>query len=384
MNVRFLHTSDWQIGATYWMLDADGQARLDQARLDAIRTMGTIAHDTNCAFMLVAGDIFDKNSLKKTTLNRALETIKSIPVPVYLLPGNHDPLTADSVFYQATQLDNVTVLDHTGPFTVTDHVELVAAPLLTRHTYEDPVARMLSTLDTPAPGTIRIACGHGAVDSHTSIAQPNTIDLATVTEALDNHLIDYLALGDTHSTRQLDEHNRIYYSGAPEVTDFHDFDGHPIGATTGSNETNSGNCLVVDITKDTTGPAAITVTPHTTGTWTFQAHTRDCNSQHDAEEFITFLKSFTDKPRTVIKYALIGTVDVATKQFLEHQLNELEPTFAALYPRTRLHHLTLNPSDDDLDNLNLNGYANQALKELIDNDETDALSLMFRLTQDQQ
>jgi len=54
--MRFLHTSDWQLGMTRRFLSEEAQARYTQARFDAIRTMGRIAKEKQCQFMLVCGD----------------------------------------------------------------------------------------------------------------------------------------------------------------------------------------------------------------------------------------------------------------------------------------------------------------------------------------
>ena len=56
--MRFLHTSDWQFGMTRHFLSEEAQARYTQARFDAIRTMGRIAKEKQCQFMLVCGDSF--------------------------------------------------------------------------------------------------------------------------------------------------------------------------------------------------------------------------------------------------------------------------------------------------------------------------------------
>jgi len=45
--IRFLHTSDWQLGMTRSFLSEEAQARYTQARFDAIRTMGRIAKKNN-------------------------------------------------------------------------------------------------------------------------------------------------------------------------------------------------------------------------------------------------------------------------------------------------------------------------------------------------
>ena len=84
--MRFLHTSDWQLGMTRRFLSEEAQARFD-----AIRTIGRIAREKQCQFMLVCGDSFESNQMDRKTVARAIEALKEVSVPVYLLPGNHDP-----------------------------------------------------------------------------------------------------------------------------------------------------------------------------------------------------------------------------------------------------------------------------------------------------
>jgi hypothetical protein len=65
-------------------------------------------------------------------------------VTFYLLPGNHDPLDAASVFrsraFTTDQPANVVVLDGAGPVAVAPGVELIAAPWSSKHPLTDLVA----------------------------------------------------------------------------------------------------------------------------------------------------------------------------------------------------------------------------------------------------
>ena len=72
--IRFLHTSDWQLGMTRHFLAEGAQERYTQSRFDAIRTMGRIAKDEKCQFMLVCGDAFESNQVDRKTVARAMET----------------------------------------------------------------------------------------------------------------------------------------------------------------------------------------------------------------------------------------------------------------------------------------------------------------------
>jgi DNA repair exonuclease SbcCD nuclease subunit len=71
--IRFLHTSDWQLGMTRHFLTEGAQERFSQARFDAIRTMGRVAKDENCQFMIVSGDAFESNQVDRKTTARAFE-----------------------------------------------------------------------------------------------------------------------------------------------------------------------------------------------------------------------------------------------------------------------------------------------------------------------
>ncbi|MEJ6014287.1 DNA repair exonuclease [Corynebacterium sp. H127] len=367
--VKFLHTSDWQLGMTRWFLEGEAQARFDDARLAAVSRIGEIAAAQGCAFIVVAGDVFESNSLHRRTLGRVLEVLKALPVPVYLLPGNHDPLTADSVFYSAEQVPGVHVLSDFTPVDIVPGVQLIGAPLLSKRAVEDRVAAALQTV--PDDDSLRILVGHGQVAGRGEV-KPDLIDLPTVEAAIASGKISYLALGDTHSTSPVGTTGAVWFSGSPEVTDFHDF------TTAGGGESNSGNVLVVSID----GTREVTVEQVPTGSWLFHAIEADLNSRADVEQFIARLDAYENKSRVAIKYGLRGTLDLSAMQLLERELERLEPVFASLKPRARHMDLVLQPEASDLEALNISGYAKDALQELLaaeDPDADAAVRLMFRL-----
>ena len=96
----------------------------------------------------------------------------------------------------------------------------------------------------------------------------------------------------------------------------------------------------MDIAKSAAAQAEVTVTETQIGTWRFDAISADVNSLDDVRDFITQLDAYPRKDRTVIKYSLVGAVDLATRQHLEAELARLRPLFAHLYPRTRTMNLT--------------------------------------------
>src|SRR5918998_822685 len=116
--MRFVHTADWQLGMTRYFLNGEAQPRYSAARRDVVAGLGPLAAGAGAEFVVVAGDVFEDNQLAPRDVSLSLEAIRAIGLPVYLLPGNHDPLDAASVYtsplFAAECPENVTVLDRAG------------------------------------------------------------------------------------------------------------------------------------------------------------------------------------------------------------------------------------------------------------------------------
>ena len=116
--MRFVHTADWQLGMTRYFLNGEAQPRYSAARRDVVAGIGPLALDAGAEFVVVAGDVFEDNQLAPRDVSQSLEAMRAIGIPVYLLPGNHDPLDAASVYTSALFIaecpENVTVLDRRG------------------------------------------------------------------------------------------------------------------------------------------------------------------------------------------------------------------------------------------------------------------------------
>src|ERR1700759_2111908 len=128
--MRFIHTADWQLGMTRHFLNADAQPRYSAARRDAITALGELAAQERAEFVVVAGDVFEDNQLDPAVVSQSLEAMRSVGAPVFLLPGNHDPLHASSTYTSALFLAerpaNVPVLS--GVHDVRAGLQIVAAP----------------------------------------------------------------------------------------------------------------------------------------------------------------------------------------------------------------------------------------------------------------
>ncbi|WP_066527564.1 metallophosphoesterase family protein [Corynebacterium bouchesdurhonense] len=380
----FIHTSDLQLGMKRKFLRPEAQSRFDDARLRAVERVGELARERGAEFIVVAGDVFEHNSLESSTFGRAKEVLRALPVPVYLLPGNHDPLVADSILARAAEADGVHVITDSQPLEVAEGVELIGAPLTAKHAAEDLCARAVRGLEPTE--RIRVLVGHGAVEGFGDEDTAAVIDIGVLEPLLRDGTLDYVALGDTHSTHSLGRTGKIWYSGSPETTDYLE---RGAGEVAGG-EVDSGNALVVSVDKQGTN-STVEVEKAATGSWAFEVRSWEVADAADVDAVLAELREYPVKDRTVIKYALTGTLGLEATGTLQRGLEALEPVFAALYPRERLMSLHLEPGAEEMENLPLTGYARDAMRELVElaaapgadtQAAKDAVNLLFRLSKE--
>jgi DNA repair exonuclease SbcCD nuclease subunit len=351
VSVRFIHSADWQLGMTRHFLSAEAQARYSQARIDAIRTLGRLAGETGAAFIVVSGDVFETNQVSAQTVRRTLDALRSVPVPVFLLPGNHDPLDAGSIFRAPTfaggRPSSVTVLEDGTPHAVpgVPGVEVVGAPWFSKRPLTDLVADACGSL-APGGGVRRVLVAHGATDDLIALDNPAAIRVAAAEAALAEGRIAYLALGDRHSTTSVGSTGRIWYAGAPEPTDYDELD--------------AGNALLVELRDD----GRCEVVKHHTGTWRFARERFDLDGAGGLDMLAGWLDRLAPKDRTIVKLTLVGTVSLSANAQLEALLEHQRDLFAAIEQWERHTELVVRPDDDDFADLRLSGFAAEALAKL--------------------
>jgi len=372
--IRFLHTADWQLGMTRHFFSDGVQERYSQARFDAIRRLGEIAKEQECQFILVCGDAFESNQVDRRTVARACEALKDVPVPVYFLPGNHDPLNAASVYQSSTFSEqcpsHVHIVDDVTPRAVAAGVEIIGAPWKSKKPVVNPLEELLRNLSA-SNETIRIVMGHGIVDTFTPDKDaPAIIAAANLENAISEGKADFIALGDRHSVTKLGTSDRIWYSGTPESTDFR--------------EEKSGYALMVELNGKEIATREIQV-----GQWNFIERKQvELNHVDDVADLGRWLRAIDSKERTVVRLRLFGGLTITNHAELQKSVEAAKDLFAGF--DGRYDNLAMVPEDADFSNLGFSGFADKTvatLREQIeaagpDADEArDALMLLFRLAE---
>ncbi len=370
---RFLHTADWQLGMTRHYFSEGVQERYAQARFDAIRRLGKIAQEQGCCFLVVCGDVFESNHVDRQVVSRTCEALAGIRVPVYILPGNHDPLDAASVYRSNAFVDrcppNVHVIDSVEPRTVAERVELIGAPWLSKRPAVNPLEELLSKTQ-PVDDSIRILVGHGILDRFTPDKDaPGLIAAATLDNAVSDGRASFIALGDRHSVTQVGSTGRVWYSGTPEATDFR--------------EDRSGYALVVEVEGEHVATREVEV-----GQWKFVEHTAELNSSVDISHFAQVVRAIEIKERVILRLRLSGVLSVTLHADLQRILQESGELFGACDLRDD--NLRMMPEDADFTNRPFSGFAEKTITSLRDQiglGGTDAevaqeaLLLLFRLAE---
>lgn len=337
----FIHTADWQLGKPFSRVDdPDGQALLRQERLSAIDRIGEVARERQASFIVVAGDVFDSHLPPPRLISTALERIGQLPVPVYIIPGNHDYGGPGSLWLsdhmqreQQALAPNLTVLLHAEPLERDDAI-LLPCPLQHKKVATDPTA-WLHTLDVAAfDERPRIVLAHGStvnfqaeVDTEDEPGQANFINLERLAPQLAE--IDYVALGDWHGFVQAGE--KAWYAGSHETDRFPKTDQLP------------GHIALVKVSRG--GSPQVEPVPTGAVTWIEHSETfMDSAAPHQLHESLERLRGDAGS-NLMLKLHLDGHLSLEGHDALQTIL----ATWAArtIHLRTD-NRVALQPSDDEL------------------------------------
>lgn len=228
--LKLLHTADWHLGRVFRSFPEEGALKLSRARLEVLDRILLAADRYAVDAVLCAGDLFDEPNPAKEWWEQAAARLKkssSSKRPIFLLPGNHDPLTADSVWAQGHKFRSllpewIHVVDRENfEYTFANGAVLYAVPCMSRAGQRDPT----QSIPNRAAGDERIRIG--MVHGSTFDAKDWQTNFPINADAVLTCGLDYLAVGDTHGFRFVPpnrQHPPTIYPGAPEATAFDEKD----------------------------------------------------------------------------------------------------------------------------------------------------------------
>lgn len=343
MSVTFVHTADWQIGKAFANFEGDAGALLRAQRLMTVERIAKLAAERNVDAVLVAGDVFESNTVSDEMLRRTLNAMRLYSGSWVLLPGNHDSALSESVWTRLHRLGtpgNVFLALKPEPLLLADgKLAVLPAPLARRHEATD-ITEWFDSAVTP-PDAFRVGLAHGSVANRLP-QKSDALNMISDTRS-ESAKLDYLALGDWHGTLEIAP--RTWYSGTPEPERFR------------NNE--PGNVLIVTLTEPGGAPGVEVASVGHFG-WKQFEHT--ISSADDVLVLDALLAAESQADRLVASLTVRGTVDLATRRIVEELIDR---------HRARCHFLRTNdeelvgvPSDQDLDRIDTMGFVRAAIEEL--------------------
>jgi DNA repair exonuclease SbcCD nuclease subunit len=226
VGLKLVHTADWHLGMTFPSFDPEARLRLSRARLDVVDRILGLAERHSVHAVLCAGDLFDDPDPPRQWwegLANKLAARRWSDRPLFLLPGNHDPITQNGVYSPSHPFRSalpawVHVVDRDDfSFELDGGAMLYAAPCRSRSESRDLA---LTLLPTRAPGDERVRIG--MVHGQTFDLPGHQTNFPIAEAAAEAKGLDYLAIGDTHGFRDVtpERHAPTVYPGAPEPTHF--------------------------------------------------------------------------------------------------------------------------------------------------------------------
>jgi DNA repair exonuclease SbcCD nuclease subunit len=306
--LKLLHTADWHLGRRFPTFDPGDQVALTRARVDVLGNIFRAADHHNVDAILCAGDLFDEPRPDKEWWEPVVKTLATrTKRPTFLLPGNHDPLQPGSVYHPDHAFRRalppwVHVVDR-DDFThaLNEVATLHARPCRSQAGQDDPAI----ALPDRAAGDDRIRIG--LVHGSTFDAVDCQINFPIAKDAAARRGLDYLAIGDTHSFRDVPPGARppVVYPGAPEATTF--------------GEPGAGNVVVVFVSRS----RRVSFRAERVAYWTWAERTVTSLAE------LRLLRAEPNLARTVMRLTVELRVTAAELEEAEATLRELKGSSAA-------------------------------------------------------
>lgn len=339
--ISILHTADWQIGRVFSQFEPDDAAALSEARFEAVERLARIASEHQVDAVLVAGDVFEAQTVTEKTIRRLFNAMSAFSGPWIVIPGNHDAALTESVWTHAQRLNavpsNVVVCLEPKAITVAGKFTVLPAPLTQRHTYNDLTDWFSGARSED--GMPRLGLAHGSVQGILSsdIDSANPITAGRAQEAG----LAYLALGDWHGTKRVDD--RTWYAGTPETDRFKNND--------------SGQALLVSLSAP--GAAAV-VTPVPVGRYRWHHIERHMAVDSDINGLVDELALLGAED--VLQVRITGTCSLAGHRHLSDALGATQAKArAVVWDSTDLR---LEPTEEDVQALRADGFVGEVLQAL--------------------
>ncbi|MDP4091901.1 MAG: DNA repair exonuclease [Bacillota bacterium] len=224
--VKFLHCADLHLDAPFTSLGADSgkSAERRQDLKDTFRNIIELAKSEKVDLLLISGDLYEHGYVLKSTINFINKCFESIPATkVFIVPGNHDPITVSSYYRNYSWSNNVYILCDELPYVYLDDIDTYIYGVgFKSFSQEKTIAYSLKPVRNDC---INLMLVHGTVDMNIGNSLYNPMS----SENLSTLNMDYIALGHFHGMlSDIGGKGIIYNPGSPEPLGFDEGGSHGV------------------------------------------------------------------------------------------------------------------------------------------------------------
>ncbi len=187
--MKLLHSADWHLDSPLQGFTPAQQQALRQSLLRLPGQIGALCRKENCQMLLLSGDLFDGAYTKESYL-AVYQALEEVEVPVFISPGNHDFISAQSPWVREQWPENVFIFKEPA-------LVKVDVPQLNCRVY----GAGYTAMDAPAlleGFRADAAAGYAIGLLHADPTQTNSPYCPVTKQQIEDSGLDYLALGHIH------------------------------------------------------------------------------------------------------------------------------------------------------------------------------------------
>ena len=203
--IKIIHASDFHLDSAFGGLPEEKSRQRRQESRQLMDRLAALVNAEQAQLVLLTGDLFDSVRAYPETVERLQAALASMACPVFITPGNHDPLIPGSPYLEGKWPENVHIF-RSEDLTAVELPELNCVVYGAAFTSPQRQSEALQNFSAPADGKIHIGCLHGEVDGGGS---PH--DVAT-REQIARSGLDYLAMGHIHRGSGLQKEGKTVWA----------------------------------------------------------------------------------------------------------------------------------------------------------------------------
>ena len=212
--VKIIHGADFHLDSPFSGLSPQHSAQRRSELRQLPQRLADLARTEGADLVLLSGDLLDGMHIYRETVQALAQALGSIPCPVFIAPGNHDPWSQHSLYAGLAWPDNVHIFSAQTPEGI-DLPDLGCTvwgrAFCTSHLERSP----LEGLNVPEDGRLHLGCFHGDVAPQSDYGPITREEIAASG-------LTYLALGHIHQCSGLQREGDTFwaYPGCPEGRGF--------------------------------------------------------------------------------------------------------------------------------------------------------------------